>query len=276
MINIDYSAITGSRLYGYAAESSDTDIRGFVLPEPRYRYGLPGLTFQQQHGPGDTVIYNLKDYLSLVAKGNTSLLEILFAPKDLILKITPVGQKILDNKNILISRAFYKSIRGYAYAELRKARAVELKESRADNKTKLFVDFCSAFNLNGRERTDIIEKLQESSPDWNPLVEENSSHLLTGKRKESYDKYGYCSKNAAHCLRLLSQGIELLRSKIITFPRPDANFLLAVRSGEVSWSEIESRYHSLEIELDRANLETTLPYSCNQNVINKLYLDLVK
>ena len=52
-------------------------------------------------------------------------------------------------------------------------------------------------------------------------------------RREIAEEFGFDLKFAAHGFRLAGQGAELLRTGRITFPRPDRDFLRAVRFGQV-------------------------------------------
>lgn len=49
--------------------------------------------------------------------------------------------------------------------------------------------------------------------------------------KKAIEKHGYNTKDAAHVIRVLTQCIELLRDRKITFPRPDAVRLNVIRAG---------------------------------------------
>lgn len=272
----EYLAMTGSRLYGYSTPESDYDYRGFYIPEKRNLFGLPGLPANNIEGPGDTVIYPLKDFLFNIANGNTSLCEILFTPKDQVKTITKIGEHVLFNKYMLLSKKFYKSIRGYAYAELRKAKCVELVENKADNRVKKMVEFCSAFNLDGNERLDVIDIIQKSVPDFQPFAETSSVNTLGGKRKASYEQHGYCTKNAAHCIRLLLEGHELLTNGKITFPLSYADILKDIRDGKRDIDSIEGLYKELDTILTKAYESSSLPDSPNFDQIYDLYFECLK
>ncbi|HXU15690.1 MAG TPA: hypothetical protein VN708_11240 [Terriglobales bacterium] len=53
-----------------------------------------------------------------------------------------------------------------------------------------------------------------------------------------------CRKAAMHVIRLLNEGIELMRSDTITLPRPEKDLLITIRTG---------KYGSLDLVLDLAN-----------------------
>ncbi|MEU0970088.1 nucleotidyltransferase domain-containing protein [Streptomyces sp. NPDC005917] len=67
-------------------------------------------------------------------------------------------------------------------------------------------------------------------------------------------------KHAMHLLRLLTSARDLLRTGELTIDVGDAReSLLAVKRGEVSWAEVESRMARLAEETDRALHGTPLP-----------------
>ena len=81
---IIFECISGSRAYGTNLPKSDTDIRGvFVLPEKDF-YSLNYIP-QVADTTNDTVYYELKRFIELLADNNPNILELLNAPEDCIL-----------------------------------------------------------------------------------------------------------------------------------------------------------------------------------------------
>lgn len=58
------------------------------------------------------------------------------------------------------------------------------------------------------------------------------------KRGELEEKFGYDTKHAMHCIRLLRMGAEALEEGVIKVRRPDAKELLAIRDGSWTYDEI--------------------------------------
>ena len=52
-----------------------------------------------------------------------------------------------------------------------------------------------------------------------------------GQRHELIGAHGYDIKAAMHVIRLLKEGIELMRSCTITLPRPEKDLLITIRTG---------------------------------------------
>jgi hypothetical protein len=66
-------------------------------------------------------------------------------------------------------------------------------------------------------------------------------------------------KAVMHAVRVGTQTIELLETGTITFPRPDATFLLTVVKGEHPYREVAARIESLMTEVEEAAARSPLP-----------------
>ena len=60
--NIAYLTISGSYAYGTSKEGSDIDLRGFLVEDKKYLYGLEGFE-QFEDRASDTVIFGLKKFV---------------------------------------------------------------------------------------------------------------------------------------------------------------------------------------------------------------------
>ena len=80
-----------------------------------------------------------------------------------------------------------------------------------------------------------------------------------GKRAEEFARCGYDPKNAAHLIRLLRMGGEILRDGQVNVRRDDAAELLAIRQGAYRVDEIENMAEELDATLREAHEATTLP-----------------
>jgi uncharacterized protein len=74
-----------------------------------------------------------------------------------------------------------------------------------------------------------------------------------GLREELIGTHGYDTKYARHCVRLGFQCIELRTTGELQLPiqGEPADWLRAVRRGEVPFDEWEARWHALDAELER-------------------------
>lgn len=108
-------ARTGSWAYGTQREDSDNDYRGvFVVPR-RYLYRLkrPPETFDRR-GP-DVALHELTKFVKLAASCNPTALEVLWVDP---LHVSPIGQRLIDHRDLFLSRRAYKTYGGYAASQL--------------------------------------------------------------------------------------------------------------------------------------------------------------
>lgn len=92
-----------------------------------------------------------------------------------------------------------------------------------------------------------------------------------GQRDELVIKFGYDTKSAMHTLRILLEGIELMRTGWISLPRPkeEKERLLCVRRGEWSMDRVLSESKLLFVEIKRAIEESKLPEEVDRPAIDK-------
>lgn len=93
---------------------------------------------------------------------------------------------------------------------------------------------------------------------------------LGEKRKVDIEEFGYSRKNAYHMVRLLRQGVELLREGTITFPRPNVSFLMEIRNGEYTAEQMMEIYEEWNHEVELALAVSVLPDKPNYERANEL------
>ena len=97
-----------------------------------------------------------------------------------------------------------------------------------------------------------------------------------GKRRDSFEKFGYDTKNAMHLIRLLKTGIEILKyGKVNTF-RNDRDELLKIRSGEYSVQEISNRAELMREEIRSLEKTTTIPAEPDMNKVNDMLYTIIE
>ena len=254
--NPNFSAISGSRLYGTEVETSDIDIRGFTILPFEYLLGIKDVKCVEFEG--DHKIYSLKRYFELILNGDPMTTELLFCPKDKILSCDEIGQRIIGiGLKYALSNKSFSRIMGYSNGEWRKAMAVKLvPEKKKKGENEILNDFWNCYDFLDKEQKDLIIK---TINDGRPFKLEPSMSGLGQKRKAQVEKYGYCTKSAAHSIRLLKQVTELMLSGNITFPRPEAKLLRDIRNGELDKKEIEVIYNESRSQAEAAREFSTLP-----------------
>jgi predicted nucleotidyltransferase len=95
-----------------------------------------------------------------------------------------------------------------------------------------------------------------------------------GQRHEFIDAHGYDVKAAMHVIRLLDEGIELMRSGTITLPRPEKELLITIRTGQYgSLERVLKLATTLFLELEQAEAESKLPEKVDRLIVSKLVSD---
>jgi uncharacterized protein len=95
-----------------------------------------------------------------------------------------------------------------------------------------------------------------------------------GQRDELIDVHGYDVKAAMHVIRLLNEGIELMRSGTITLPRPERELLITVRTGQYgSLERVLKLANTLFLELERSESESKLPERVDRLRVSQLVSD---
>lgn len=96
-----------------------------------------------------------------------------------------------------------------------------------------------------------------------------------GQRPDLIEKYGYDTKFAMHYIRLLDECLELLRDKNLTFPRPNRQMLIDIRTGKYTQTEVFSIGREMmelcEARLDHSDLPETIDVLMLSEAIAKAY-----
>jgi predicted nucleotidyltransferase len=96
-----------------------------------------------------------------------------------------------------------------------------------------------------------------------------------GKRKESYDIYGYDVKYAAHAIRLISNCRQMIENQTIDLRR-DREMVKAIRRGEWTLSQIRDYCNKQELYLEDIVNKSNLPPKPNINTVRSLLLSCIK
>lgn len=94
-----------------------------------------------------------------------------------------------------------------------------------------------------------------------------------GQRPELEEKYGYDTKAAMHVIRLLSEGIEYMRTGRITYPRPERHLLIEIRLGKFGMESIKAMAESMFGELERAQADSPLPERVDVRAVSAFVTD---
>lgn len=150
--NIIMIGLGGSHAYGTNNENSDLDLRGCALS--RKHEILTNVNFEQfVNDKTDTTIYAFNKLIHLLSNCNPNTIEMLGLRPEHYLYLHPIGQELLDNSGLFLSKKAVHSFGGYANAQLR----------RLDNK---------AARLVGQEQREqhVLNSILHASYDFKPSI----------------------------------------------------------------------------------------------------------
>ncbi|WP_432153259.1 nucleotidyltransferase domain-containing protein [Streptomyces tricolor] len=113
-----YACVMGSRAFGLATDTSDTDRRGvFLAPTSLFwRFEKPPAHVE---GPGaEQFSWELERFCELALRGNPNILECLHSP--LVEHLDDTGRELLSLRGAFLSRRAYDTFTGYALGQRRK------------------------------------------------------------------------------------------------------------------------------------------------------------
>lgn len=99
----------------------DKDIMGVCLPPLESIYGLD--RFEQrcvQLRDWDSVIYEARKYVRLLYQSNPNVLSLLWLNDNHYIYRGPIGNYLISNRDLFVSKKIYHSFTGYAYAQLKR------------------------------------------------------------------------------------------------------------------------------------------------------------
>jgi len=134
-----FSSIVGSRLYGFSTPESDTDYKGFALPEIDELLGLKNWEqnlFKDTEKKEEGTIFALKKFVNLSLHGNPTILEVNFTGTEFTRETTELGEliRMFLRKEALTKQAYF-AYKAYFYSQVRK-----LERPEREGKRQLLID----------------------------------------------------------------------------------------------------------------------------------------
>ena len=292
--NIILLGLGGSHAYGTNIEGSDLDLRGAATHSPRDI--LTGGGFEQvTNEETDTVIYSLEKLISLLSNCNPNVIEILGLEPWQYIYISPIGQKLIDNRDMFLSKRAIHSFGGYATAQLRRLENKAIRLVNDDQREKhildsiensrytfpekyfgnpndsirLYIDKAVNPLMNTEIFMDVTLShypLRDYKSMWSEMNEVVKSYNKIGKRNQHAIERGKLGKHMMHLVRLYLMCFDILdKGEIITYRREDHDFLMDIRNGKYlddnqqPTAEFYEIVDELEAHLDRLKATTLLP-----------------
>jgi len=292
----------GSIVYGTNTPSSDKDYKEIFIPD--HRDIILGTTkdslqvttkldklAKNTEQDVDIEMYSVQKYLNLLSQGQTVATDMLFVPEKHIIEHTYEWAHIVSNKHKIINRNLSAFI-GYSKTQ---ANRYGIRGSRMAA-VEGFINLIKDLPDNDRI-SDHITKLQDylNNTEYCSITQNNDNILIEVcnakvpvrdkvKRAKDlyvsiYNEYGNRSRQAkenqgidwkslGHAVRICEQGVELLDTGHVTFPRPNAKDLLKIRKGEYSYQEVATRIEEGLDKLESKIQTSSLPDKSDIDWIN--------
>lgn len=141
-----YLSTSGSRSYGTYNKESDVDVQGFFIPHIDYIIGIKNveqveLDFINVRGVQvEGSIYSLQKIIKLFSTCNPNVLEMLWVrPQEIIYK-NHIGEKILENREMFLSKRVKHTYGGYAHCQFEKMKLLN-KNACSEKRKKRLEEF---------------------------------------------------------------------------------------------------------------------------------------
>lgn len=308
--NIMLLTLGGSHAYGMNKEGSYLDVRGMALNSKEEI--LLGMDFEQVvNVDTDTTVYSFNKMLQLLTSGNPNTIEILGCKPEHYLYLSEIGQELLDNRKMFLSKVCIHTFAGYAGSQLRRmenkaARLVGQAENEAyilksisnakydfkkryyphnDSDVELYIDKAVQEGYDSEIFMNVNLQhypLRDWAGMWNEMKAIVSSYNKMGKRNEKAISHNKLGKHMAHLVRLYMMCIDILeKEEIITYRTREHDLLMNIRNGEyldenrqptASFYDLLNEY---EKRFDYAKKNTSLPDVPDYKRINefKMYVN---
>jgi len=259
--NIVLLGLGGSYAYGTNNENSDLDIRGIATHNSEDILTRKGFE-QVVNEATDTTVYSLEKIVNLLSNCNPNTIEILGLEPWQYLYISSIGQELINNKDMFLSKRAVHSFGGYATAQLRRlsnkaVRTVEQEQREKhilasienarysypdkyfnypEDSIKLYIDKAIQEDYDTEIFMDVNLKhypLRDYKCMWSEMQNIVKDYSKIGKRNSHAIEHNKLSKHMMHLIRLYLMCFDILEDgKIITYRKKEHDFLMDIRNGK--------------------------------------------
>lgn len=260
----------------------------------------------------DTEIFSIYEFVRLACDGQTAQMDMLHTPKELLIHTSPIWEEIVANREKFYSKNIV-SFCGYAKTQATK---YSVKGDRMNCAKKVLDWFNNALTISRATTGYADMPMSDSDLSTFPTDEHIIFHpgtfdpkgnkimpmyevcnrkltvsasLLYNKAivKKFYDDYGARAKQAAtnegadwkafsHAFRAVYQAIELFKNGTMTMPRPEAEFLLKVKTGQLEMKNLVPMLDDLLEQANQLRATSTLPEQPDREFWDKFLISKVE
>lgn len=301
--------LAGSYSYGTNIKGSDIDVRGITLNQ---KSDLIGLTQFEQYVDDntDTVIYAFNKMITLLLSCNPNTIELLGLNPEHYLYLNDIGQMLLDNKKLFLSRRAIQSFGGYADAQLKRLQNALARDTFPQSEKELHIfnsvkNAMHGFNtsyknfengsieifidkaVNPELESEIFVNanmthypLRDYASMWNTMANVVRDYEKIGKRNKKKDDF-HLNKHAMHLIRLFMMALDILeKGEINTCRDKEHDLLMDIRFGKYQKEDgsfQDSFYDMLadfEKRLHYASENTDLPEEPDMKRVQELVMTI--
>lgn len=306
---IMFLTLGGSYSYGTNIEGSDVDVRGCALNS---KSDLIGLTNFEQviNNETDTTVYSFNKLVSLLLNCNPNVIEMLGCKPEHYFQITDMGQRMIDNRKLFLSRRAVSSFGGYANQQLRRLenaiardalpqakREEHIKQS-MENSMAAFERKYTAFPqgsiklYTGKSEKDDLDSevfadihlSRYPCREFHSMINDMTNIIgcydkLNGRNRKKDEPH--LNKHAMHLIRLYLMCLDILEKEdIITYREADHDLLMSIRNGEYMnedgtyKSEFFDMVNVLEKRMQYAKENTSLPKTPDMRKVEDFVMEV--
>lgn len=308
--NVILLGLGGSHAYGTNVAGSDVDIRGIALNSKEEILGTANFE-QVVNNDTDTTVYSLRKIISLLTSCNPNTIELLGLKPEHYLYLSSIGQELLDNKKLFLSKRAKYSFGGYAFSQMRRldnkaARTIAQAEReqhilnsiiaatyawpdtyncfKSGEGVKLYLDASDREDMDKEIYMDINlthYPLRDYKNMWADMKNVVSDYDKIGHRNQNAIERGKLGKHMMHLVRLYLMCLDILeKEEINTYRENDIPFLLEIRNGKFldkdsqPLPEFYEMVNEYEKRLEYAAENTSLPEKPNTKAINEFLMSV--
>ena len=302
--NIVLLGLGGSYAYGTNNENSDIDVRGVATHSAEDILTRKGFE-QVVNEETDTTVYSLEKIISLLSNCNPNTIEILGLEPWQYFYVTDIGQALIDNRDMFLSKRAIHSFGGYASSQLRRlenraARTMEQTKREEfilrsienakytfptkffecpEDAIKLYIDKAVNPDYDTEIFMDVDLKhypLRDYKSMWSEMIAIVKEYAKIGARNRKAIERGKLGKHMMHLVRLYLMCFDILeKGEIVTYRAKEHEFLMDIRNGKYlddedhPIAEFYDIVDELENKLEYWKEHTELPANPDYDRINK-------
>ena len=302
--NVVLLGLGGSYAYGTNNENSDIDIRGVATHNAQDILTRKGFE-QVVNEETDTTIYSLEKIVNLLSNCNPNTIEILGLESWQYFYVTDIGQALIDNRDMFLSKRAIYSFGGYAGSQLRRlenraARTMEQSKREefilrsienakytfptkyfecSEDAIKLYIDEAVNPDYDTEVFMDVNlthYPLRDYKSMWSEMHSIAKEYAKIGARNRKAIERGKLGKHMMHLVRLYLMCFDILeKGEIVTYRAKDHDFLMDIRNGKYlddedhPLPEFYDMIDEFENKLEYWKEHTELPANPDYDRINK-------